>query len=173
MTQGLKRYQFAGDLHFVTFSCDQRRPYLSLSSARSLFEEALERVRLRYGLYVIGYVEMPEHVHLLLSEPASAPLSKALQSLKSSVAKLSIQRPFWLPRYYDFNVFTDRKRVEKLRYMHRNPVKRGLVERPEEWQWSSFRHYTTGERGTVEIESFWTAAWREKAALKGKTIKSK
>jgi putative transposase len=138
-----------------------------------MFEEALERVRLRYGLYVIGYVVMPEHVHLLLSEPASAPLSKALQSLKSSVAKLSVQRPFWLPRYYDFDVYTARKRTEKLRYMHRNPVKRGLAERPEDWQWSSFCHYATGKLGTVEIESFWTAARREKVALTGKNIKSK
>src|ERR1700722_9140517 len=152
MTQGLKRYQFAGDLHFITFSCDQRRPYLALPSARCLFEQALERTRIRYELFVIGYVVMPEHVHLLLSEPKSAPLSKAIHSLKSSVAKLSIQRPFWLPRYYDFNVFTERKRVEKLRYMHRNPVKRDLAEQPENWQWSSSRHYATGELGTIGIE---------------------
>ena len=168
MTQGLKRYQFAGDLHFITFSCDQRRPYLALPSARCLFEQALERTRIRYELFVIGYVVMPEHVHLLLSEPKSAPLSKAIHSLKSSVAKLSIQRPFWLPRYYDFNVFTERKRVEKLRYMHRNPVKRDLAEQPENWQWSSFRHYATGELGTIGIESFWTADRREKATLNEK-----
>jgi putative transposase len=130
MTQGLKRYQFAGDLHFITFSCDQRRPYLALPSAKHLFEEALERTRIRYYLYVIGYVVMPEHVHLLLSEPASAPLSKALHSLRFSVTKLLHERPFWLPRYYDFNIFTARKRVEKLRYMHRNPTKRSLAELP-------------------------------------------
>jgi putative transposase len=130
MTQGLKRYQFAGDLHFITFSCDQRRPYLALPSAKHLFEEALERTRIRYYLYVIGYVVMPEHVHLLLSEPASAPLSKALHSLKSSVTKLLHERLFWLPRHYDFNVFTAHKRVEKLRYMHRNPTKRSLAELP-------------------------------------------
>jgi putative transposase len=168
MTKGLRRYQFEGDLHFITFSCNQRRPYLDSTSARSLFEEALERVRLRYGVYVIGYVVMPEHVHLLLSEPEGIPLSKVIHSLKSSIAKRSLQRPFWLPRYYDFNVFTARKRVEKLRYIHRNPVKRGLAVRPEEWPWSSFRHYMTGERGPVEIESFWTAALREKTVpIKG------
>ena len=173
MIEGLKRYQFTGDLHFVTFSCDQRRPWLAQPSTKRVFEEALERVRLKFRLYVLGYVVMPEHVHLLLSEPESAPLSKAVLSLKSSVAKLSEQRPFWPPRYYDFNVFTERKRVEKLRYMHRNPVKRGLVERPEDWAWSSFRRYRTGERGTVEIESFWTAALREKAGVGLKAVKSK
>jgi putative transposase len=168
MTEGLKRYQYEGDLHFVTFSSDQRKPYLAQPSAKRLFEEALERVRQNYWLYVLGYVVMPEHVHLLPREPKSAPLSKALHALKSSVSKRSLQRPFWLPRYYDFNVFTSRKRLEKLRYIHRNPVKRGLVERPEDWQCSSFCHYATGGSGTVEIESFWTAELREKAKLNKK-----
>jgi putative transposase len=163
MTQGLKRYQYAGDLHFVTFSCFRLGTYLAPASARTLFEETLERTRLRYQFCVIGYVVMPEHVHLLVSEPAEGPLSKAIHALKLSMAKRSSQRPFWQARYYDFNVFTARKHVEKLRYIHRNPVKRGLVAQPQGWQWSSFRHYATGERGIVEIESFWTAAWREKA----------
>ena len=70
------------------------------------------------------------------------------------------EKPFWQRRYYDFNVHSEKKRVEKLRYMHRNPVVRGLVTHPEDWKWSSFRHYATGMRGTVEIESFWTAAAR-------------
>ena len=63
-------------------------------------------------------------------------------------------------RYYDFNVWSERKQVEKLKYIHRNPVKRGLVTFAEDWQWSSFRHYLTGEPGIVEIESHWTAALR-------------
>jgi len=162
MPTGLKRYQQADDLHFVTFSCYQREAYLRSPAARSLFEASLEKMRLRYGFFVVGYVVMPEHVHLLLSEPPQEPLAMALKSLKVSVAKQSQERPFWQPRYYDFNVYTERKRIEKLKYMHRNPVKRGLVERPEDWQWSSFRHHLTGEDGTVEIESWWTATRREK-----------
>jgi putative transposase len=171
MTQGLKRYQFAGDLHFVTFSCYRLEPYLDSASARCLFEETLERMRLRYKFCVIGYVVMPEHVHLLVSEPVVGPLAKALHAFKLSMSKRSVQRPFWQARYYDFNVFTQRKHVEKLRYIHRNPVKRGLVERPEDWQWSSFRHYATGVRGSVEIESFWTEALREKTGVRLTAIK--
>jgi putative transposase len=52
---------------------------------------------------------------------------------------------------YDFVAFTETKRVEKLRYMYRNPVRRGLVLKPEEWLWSSFRHYAYGERGPVLV----------------------
>jgi putative transposase len=161
MTKGLIRYQQCGVFHFLTFSCYHRQQYLRTISARDLFERSLETMRCRYDFVVCGYVVMPEHVHLLVSEPKKALLSKAIQAMKLSVSVQSKQHPFWQLRYYDFNVGTERKRVEKLRYMHRNPVKRGLVEKPDEWAWSSFRHYSTGETGTVEIESFWTAARRE------------
>ena len=62
-------------------------------------------------------------------------------------------------------VRSEHKRIEKLRYMHRNPVKAGLVQRPEDWKWSSFNHYATGVEGVVEIESEWTARKREKMGI--------
>jgi putative transposase len=107
---------------------------------------------------------MPEHVHLLVSEPIHSRLSVAIQVLKqvtSRKLKTSGEQKFWQPRYYDFNVWNGKKRIEKLRYMHRNPVVRGLVTKPEDWKWSSFRHYAFHEFGTVEIESEWTAMRRE------------
>ncbi len=112
------RYQQTGEFHFLTFSCYRRRPCLAAVAAMELFEDALERVRLRYRFVVAGY--------------------------------------------------------EKLRYIHRNPgsparelcalgwkpARRGLVAKPEDWRWSSYRHYQTGIRGSVEIESAWTAQHR-------------
>ncbi len=166
MPWGLKRFQQARCLHFITFSCHHRDPLLATPRARDVFEQTLERVRRWYGFFVSGYVVMPEHVHLLISEPERNTLSVALQMLKQNTAhqlRPPEGSPFWQPRYYDFNVWTDSKRIEKLRYIHRNPVKRGLVERPEDWQWSSFRHYATGVEGVVEIESQWTARKREGA----------
>jgi putative transposase len=154
------RYQQTGEFHFLTFSCYRRRPYLSTVAAMELFENALERVRLRYLFAVAGYVVMPEHVHLLLNEPRRVLLSKAVQALKLSVSMRSRERPFWQAHYYDFNVSSHAKFVEKLRYIHRNPVERGLVARPEDWKWSSRRHYQDGVCGTVEIESEWTAQER-------------
>jgi hypothetical protein len=79
-----------------------------------------------------------------------------LQSLKQSVARTLALRAadsFWQARYYDFNVSSERKFVEKLRCIHGNSVEHGLGERPEDWKWSSFRHYLTGADGVVEIES--------------------
>jgi len=165
MPRGLKRHQQAGDLHFITFSCYRRAPRLGSAEARRVFEQSLERVRRWYGCFVTGYVVMPEHVHLLISEPERSSLAVALQMLKQIVAqklRSSVGEPFWQARYFDFNVWTAKKRIEKLKYIHRNPVKRGLVERPEDWAWSSFRHYATGEDGVVEIESEWTGRRRER-----------
>ena len=168
MPWGLERYQQARCLHFITFSCYRRQPLLGTPSARDRFEAELERVRRSYGLYVTGYVVMPEHVHFLVSEPERAGLSLAIQMLKQTVSR-RLRRPsmrrFWHVRYYDFLVHSEKKRIEKLRYMHRNPVKRGLVDRPEDWAWSSFRHYATGCEGTVEIESEWTARKRERMGV--------
>src|SRR5208282_106650 len=191
MPWGLKHYQQTRQLHFATFSCYHRKPLLADPHARDTFVQILETVRGWYGFWLIGYVVMPEHVHLLLSEPERENLALVLQMLKQMVSRKlrpaskggpsyrevggpsyreakggDVQpQPFWQARYYDFNVRSEPKRVEKLRYIHRNPVKRGLVERPEDWLWSSFRHYLTGEEEVVEIESHWTATRREKQGV--------
>ena len=178
MPKGLVRYHKSGGFHFITFSCYRREALLDNAKACDTFEHALETVRRCYGLVVAGYVLMPEHVHLLVGEPASASLAVALQVLKQRTSRKLKRRGearFWQRRYYDFNVHNEEKRIEKLRYIHRNPgstahelcalgwkpVKRGLVEKPEDWPWSSFMHYATGVEGTVEIESEWTARRRE------------
>jgi putative transposase len=159
MPWSLQRFQQAGHLHFITFSC-YRRQQLLTPALRSMFERALERSRVKYAFLVFGYVVMPDHVHLLISEVENDSLASAIQFMRQSVARKVRKGLFWQQRYYDFNIFSQRKFVEKLCYMHRNPVRRGLVSSPEDWDWSSFRHYLKGTRGTVEIESEWTARER-------------
>lgn len=102
------------------------------------------------------------------NEPERSTLAQAIKSLKQGVARrlaLRFEDSFWQARYYDFNVWSEKKFVEKLRYIHRNPVKRGLVARPEDWRWSSFRYYALAAVGVVEIESQWTARKREWAGV--------
>jgi hypothetical protein len=70
---------------------------------------------------------------------------------------------FWQSRFYDFNLWGQQKEVEKLKYLHRNPVVRGLVASPEDWRWSSYRSYAYGEPGLVRIND-WTW-WEEKIRL--------
>ena len=168
MPWSLEHFQHARCLHFITFSCHHRERLLDSREAKNYFLYTLERTRSWYDFYICGYVVMPEHVHLLISEPKRSTLSVVIQMLKQNTARKLRPvegAPFWLPRYYDFNVWTDNKRIEKLRYIHRNPVHRGLVVRPEDWEWSSFRHYATGVEGIVELESQWTARKREDACV--------
>jgi putative transposase len=180
MPWGLTRFHHSGQSHFVTFCCYHRHRLFTTDASCRVFESAWERVRRSYRLYVYGYVVMPEHVHLLLSEPQQDTLADALKSLKQGVSRRLIgslplkpktglsgaPEHFWQKRYYDFNIRNYAQFVEKLRYIHRNPVKQGLCDRPEDWHWSSFRHYATGAAGSVEIESEWTARKRERAAGK-------
>ena len=184
----LKRFYGAGDLHFITCSCYKRQPVLGRAWRRDLFLTVLERVRRRYRLVVIGYVVMPEHFHLLITEPQVGDPSVVMQALKLGFARRVLAelartqvsksarpgapagtqvsksaRPgapssspshVWSARFYEFNVYTERKRIEKLRYIHRNPVERGLVAEPDQWLWSSFRSYMYGEAGPVRVNDW-------------------
>ncbi len=162
MPSGLKRFHHSGQSHFVTFTCYHRLPHLADDKTRQAFVIALERARKLYQFRVYGFVAMPEHAHLLISEPESGTIAKAVQALKLSSSLRTIKArdcrsPLWQKRYYDRNIRDYAEFVEKLQYIHRNPVKRGLVERAEDWKWSSFRHYALQEECGVEIEAQWTA----------------
>lgn len=168
MTSGLKGYHQSGCTHFITFSCYRRQPFLHSASAATQFEIELERIRRWYEVRIYGYVVMPEHVHLLVSEPACKKLSIAMQMLKQLVSRKfrrADQLRFWQPRYHDSLVKDHRGHAAVLDYIHQNPVERELCGLPEDWAWSSFRHYATGVDGTVEIESEWTGRRREKMGV--------
>jgi putative transposase len=173
MRNPLRRFYGRGDLHFITFSCYRRRPFLGTSRARQCFVKILDQVRARHCFQLIGYVVMPEHVHLLISEPAKGNPSKVLQVLKQKVSRALRRRPrkspaaqlplpfaparceapaFWQRRFYDFNVWSGKKVKEKLEYMHRNPIQRKLVVHPKDWPWSSWSHYAQGEVGLIRID---------------------
>ena len=111
-------------------------------------------------------------------DQAPVPISNVLQELKSLSGRLcksalrevwrrrktlgtgpldcwatqSGEKPFWKPRGYDFNVFAEAGLVEKLHYMHANPVRRGLVGRAEDWPWSSYRYFEFGEDGLLAMD---------------------
>jgi putative transposase len=171
MPWGLRRYYETGGLHFITWSCREREPLLGKSGRRDLLLKVLEQMRNRYRFGVVGYVVMPEHVHLLMSEPLIGNVSTVICAVKlgftrrvlSEKPHLWQNRPevghpgaqhVWMKRFYDFNVWSQRKESEKLHYMHQNPVARGLVQRLEDWPWSSFRFYASGETGPVRINDW-------------------
>ena len=167
MTKGLIRCYGTQHLHFITCSCYRRRPQLHTAGRRDLFLTILEEARCKYRFVVHGYVLMPEHFHLLITDPEMGDPSVVMKVVKERFTRQLNQRrktpsaqpvlwdftpaPIWQKRFYDFNLWSDKKRIEKLRYMHRNPVKRGLVMEPEQWKWSSFRAYWSRERGLVRV----------------------
>src|SRR5690349_19848519 len=116
MPWGLKRYYGTGSLHFITWSCYRRKPLLGDPARRELVLTVLELMRIRYRFAVVGYVVMPEHVHLLISEPmpgepTSGDPSKIMQAVKLSVSRrLAIggefSGRFWQSRFHDFNVWS-------------------------------------------------------------------
>jgi putative transposase len=162
MPYGLKRFQRAETLHFITFSCFHRLPFLQAPEPKETVEAILEQTRARHQARVYAYVLMPEHIHLLINEPPSILAAQFLKALKQITSRKlrGDRQQFWQPRYFDANIRGESARSEVIRYIHRNPVKRGLVASPGQYRWSSFNHYATGIRGVVEIESEWTARLR-------------
>ncbi|MGH9774819.1 MAG: REP-associated tyrosine transposase [Candidatus Acidiferrales bacterium] len=172
MPKNLKRYYGKDELHFITCSCYRRLPLLGSARARNTFVEVLRKVRDKRGFALVGYVVMPEHFHLLITEPPVGTPSSVLQVLKQRVS-LELRRvernrepecgrhldrskdilpQFWHRRFYDLNVWSQKKKTEKLEYMHMNPVKRGLVTSPKDWAWSSYSFYESGDVGLIRID---------------------
>jgi putative transposase len=175
MRNPLRRYYGHGHLHFITFSCYRRQPLLGSRRARDCFVKTLGEVRVRQGIRLAGYVVMPNHVHLLVSEPKTGNLSKVIQVLKQRASRavrgkrrriprgqmrLDFQetlleaKHLWQRRFYDFNVWNWRKVREKLDYMHANPVKRKLVSHPRDWPWSSWSYYEMDQQGMIRMDAF-------------------
>ncbi|MGB6430569.1 MAG: transposase [Candidatus Acidiferrales bacterium] len=182
MPWNLKCYYGSQDLHFLTYTCYRRLPLLSSARARNVFVEILAEVRDGYGFLLAGYVVMPNHVHLLIGEPAKGTPSTVMQVLKQRVSRRLrarkrrapqtqlqlafvegelMPRQFWQRRFHDFNLWSHKKIIEKLEYVHMNPVKNNLVEHSKhraprgpakDWPWSSWSYYAKGEQGLVRID---------------------
>jgi putative transposase len=148
---------------------------------RHYFIRTLAELRAEFGFKIVKYVLMPEHFHLLIWPSPSADPSRLVQSLKERTAKFIVanlhaqrQHPWcarmlaavtlphtvhlhgphrvWQRRFYDLNVWSRKKRLEKLNYMHGNPVKRGLVSSPDQWPWSSFRFYYLEDASVLAMD---------------------
>ena len=175
-------YEFC-HIHFLTFSCFRRLRFFHHDNVKLTFIDAMHRVRDKMGLRWLGYVIMPEHVHVLvlpqqLGSDKVIPISQILHDLKGfsghfgkealrvvwrgnhslgtgpldAWATGSGPKRFWKPRGYDFNVVDERKLPEKLNYIHDNPVRRELIELPEQWRWSSYRFYESGDDSLIGMD---------------------
>jgi len=156
----------------VTFSCQRRRPLFSNARICETFLQALAVARERLCVQVYAWVLMPEHVHLLLRPHHDSSIEQVLRSVKMSVAKRVIARWKELsasvldraadshgsPRFwqtgsgFDRNVRDEFEFGREVRYIHLNPVERGLVANPEDWRWSSVRWWMGRREGEFECD---------------------
>ncbi|MCA9249991.1 MAG: transposase [Phycisphaerae bacterium] len=183
MPSHLRRQDELNQVHFTTFCCYRRLQFFRHAIVCDAFIETMKTVRAKLDIRWLGYVVMPEHIHLLLLPQAEntgdpVPISNVLHDLKGlsgrhckaalrtvwkeknslgtppldAWARGTAAKPFWKPRGYDFNVTNEKKVIEKLEYLHNNPVRRGLVESPEQWKWSSYRFYEFDDRSLLAMD---------------------
>lgn len=160
-------YDDQGHAYFLTFSCYQRRRLLEDDAPKRIVVSGLaSRLAVQEGK-CLGFVVMPNHVHALVWFPlpdilsefmkqwkriSSFHIKKNLQEKQKSYAsRIGPDEPVWQRRFYSFNVYSEAMARAKLQYMHHNPVKAGLVERAEQWRFSSARYYLQGRPVGVEI----------------------
>lgn len=168
----MRRREVPGGVRFITFSCQRRLPLLGRAEIRDAFATALALARQRHGFELFAWVVMPEHVHLMARPRRDTALHLALRSLKTSVAKRIVLRwqhlrapvldslcaadgavRFWQKGGgFDRNVRDVDEFCREVRYIHRNPVERGLARTPEEWTWSSVRWWMGAREGELECD---------------------
>ncbi len=154
-----QRYEIPGHARSLTFSCHHRLPLFTNDAIKDAFVDRLATTMDQHNFRLSAWVVMPEHVHLLLlPDHTCADVPTILKSMKTGFAKSVLARwrymtppppildrlthnghtRFWLKGGgYDRNIFSQHELFEKIHYIHHNPVRRGLVDRPEQWRWSS------------------------------------
>jgi putative transposase len=168
MSDGRRRFEDQRYVHFVTFSVCKRRRLLDLDQPKRILLGVLNHQLEALGGKCVGFVVMPDHVHALIWLPESRELTRFLHGWKR-MSSFAIRRwyaehapryfagfgpgdKFWQPKAYVFQVYSEQKLLEKLTYMHENPVRAGLVRRAIDWRWSSARWYVLHKSVGVRVE---------------------
>ncbi len=161
-----------GSPRFVTFSTHRRLPLFHDDGLKDLFRDGLAVAHARGGFRLFAWVLMPEHVHLVLHPSRGVTMPRVLVSIKQPVAQRAVKRfrtreasvlkelvvrdgrvRFWQAGGgFDRNVRTMEKLRDEIRYVHENPVRRGLVERAEDWAWSSARWWAGAREGELVMD---------------------
>jgi len=172
-----KRFNTPGDAHTLTFSCFRRQAFLSKERSQNWFIDGVDRARQKHPFHLWAYVIMSEHAHLLIwPTELEYDISALLNSLKQSVAKRALlyvrrEAPNFLPRMedrqpngdvhyrfwqrgggYDRNVVEPTTVYQQIDYIHNNPVRRGLCDKPEDWHWSSAADYAGVGAGPLRLD---------------------
>ncbi len=160
----LRHYDDLGTVRFITFSCYGKHPYLIDEVCVLPLLDQMKSLRQNHGIKILGYVIMPDHVHLVLLPPEGIMLGVLIGQMKARAAHTiiptgqdTLRRPgghpaIWQRRCYDHNCRSDKVVKEKIIYCHNNPVRRGLVSSPGDWPWSSYRWYRGDGHVPLDID---------------------
>ena len=163
-----RTYDIAGHAHFITFSCYKRRRLLYTDTAKRIVISILASEIKKHNAQCSGFVIMPEHVHAIVRFSETGQLNEFMKQWKGK-SSLRIKRylldilarynsflqpeePVWQRKYYDLNIYSYKKLYEKLTYMHENPIAVGLVNKAEEWPYSSAVWYTSRRSVGVPLQ---------------------
>jgi REP element-mobilizing transposase RayT len=153
----IHRFNVANGAYFVTATTSERRKVFTTKEASQVVIDALVFGRSQDWYLLLGYVIMPDHVHVLLAPRNGHTISEILRSLKRFTAQ-QLNRgngssgAFWQKSFYDHVIRDDEDCRVRLEYMHNNPLKAGLVKEMEDYRWSSCRNYHLGDDSLIEID---------------------
>jgi putative transposase len=150
----VRRLLVSDRIFFVTANLRHSIPCLQ-EKELPLIVDALTESRRRMHFLLVGYVVMPDHWHALMWPPFPLTISRAMQSVKWQAANMlnrqrGVRGAVWQHQFWDRFVRHERELASRLDYMHLNPVRKGLVKRPQDWRWSSYNNYSLGKSQVAE-----------------------
>jgi REP element-mobilizing transposase RayT len=149
-----------GICFFVTTTFKDWYPFGKIQGFYPALAKSLVFCAEKYSAMIAGYVLMPTHVHLLIFIEGSK-LPGFMRDFKKFISQKVVRdlkgnsSNVWMPRYDRVAIYSDKVIREKLNYIHHNPVKSGLVQHPEDWQWSSARDYALDAEGMIPVWRKW------------------
>lgn len=174
--------------HYVTTVTYNRVKIFNDETACQIFTDCLNELRSIHPFKLIGYVIMPDHVHLILN-PIECDISLIMRKLKGKSAKLILDhlreenKPLnslelniqdrnlavWLKDFSSIDLSSHKFIRQKLGYIHMNPIRAGLCDHPAKWKWSSYRAYLPHQPSEVPLEMDLRGYWTDDEFAERKT----
>ena len=178
---GLPRFHIEGHIYYITTNVYNQLPLFVKPAYIIPLFDSLNFYRYRYHFRILGFTIMPDHIHIIIWPQVGAPISDIMRDFKKFTARRIIRQAkvegredlihafedagratnrsdnkVWQDSYWDKNIFTDKFLRQKLNYVHRNPLRSGLVSEPELYPYSSYRNYSLNDDSLIEIDRGWT-----------------
>lgn len=172
----MPRYEIEGSLHFITSVTNKRVNIFMQDWACKIVVQAMNFYIHRGDVVIIGYMIMPDHLHVIADFNPESSISKFMInfhkfSAREIIKQLKLdgdrevldnlllevekrkhhQYQLWEGSSYDFNIISYNKLYEELNYMHNNPIRKNLVSNIEDYPYSSWHNYNDSKIKLVNV----------------------